>query len=67
MTDTAVGKTDLRSVTQNRIGKIMNTAGIYGIALLFLILGIVLQALGIINNFFTTSNLLNIVDAVAML
>lgn len=67
MTDAAIGKTDLRSVTQNRIGKILNTAGIYGIAFLFLILGVVLQALGIINNFFTSSNMLNIVDAVSML
>ncbi len=39
MTDQAIAKSDLRSVTQNRIGKILNTAGIYGIALLFLILG----------------------------
>lgn len=67
MTDQATAKSDIRSVTQNRIGKILNTAGIYGIALLFLILGIILQATGVINNFFTASNMLNIVDAVSML
>jgi ribose/xylose/arabinose/galactoside ABC-type transport system permease subunit len=67
MTDQAIAKSDLRSVTQNRIGKILNTAGIYGIALLFLIFGIILQATGVINNFFTASNMLNIVDAVSML
>ncbi len=67
MTDQAIAKSDLRSVTQNRIGKILNTAGIYGIALLFLILGVILQATGVINNFFTASNMLNIVDAVSML
>ena len=67
MTDQAIAKSDLRSVTQNRIGKILNTAGIYGVALLFLILGVILQAIGVINNFFTASNMLNIIDAVSML
>jgi ribose/xylose/arabinose/galactoside ABC-type transport system permease subunit len=45
----------------------VNVAGIYGVVVLFVILGVVLQALGIINNFLTATNMLNIVDAVSML
>ena len=67
MTDTVTTKIDKRSVAQSSLGKIMNTLGIYGIALLFLILGAVLQAFGVINNFLTGTNMLNIVDAVSML
>jgi len=58
---------DRRSLTQSRLGKILNTAGIYGIAVLFLILGAILQATGTINNFLTAQNMLNIVDAVSLL
>jgi ribose/xylose/arabinose/galactoside ABC-type transport system permease subunit len=58
---------DQRSVTQGRLSKILNTAGIYAVAVLFLIIGAVLQAVGVINNFLTASNMLNIVDAVSML
>lgn len=67
MTDSAAKQIDKRSVAQSSLGKIMNTLGIYGIALLFLILGAVLQAFGVINNFLTGTNMLNIVDAVSML
>lgn len=67
MTDQLMAKQDLRSVTHSKIGKILNTAGIYGVALLFLILGVVLQSVGVINNFLTASNMLNIIDAVSML
>lgn len=58
---------DSRSLAQSRFGKILNTAGIYGIAVLFLILGAILQATGTINNFLTAQNMLNIVDAVSLL
>jgi ribose/xylose/arabinose/galactoside ABC-type transport system permease subunit len=58
---------DRRSLAQSRFGKILNTAGIYGIAVLFLILGAILQAAGVINNFLTAQNMLNIVDAVSLL
>jgi len=67
MSDELVKKTDTRSVTQNKFKRIVNVAGIYGVVVLFVILGVVLQALGIINNFLTATNMLNIVDAVSML
>ncbi|RKX73250.1 MAG: hypothetical protein DRP49_07805 [Spirochaetes bacterium] len=60
-------KTDLQSVSQTGFSKILNVAGIYGIVVLFILLGLFLQLLGVINNFMTTSNMLNIVDAVSML
>jgi ribose/xylose/arabinose/galactoside ABC-type transport system permease subunit len=58
---------DLRSTGSSRFGRIVSTAGIYGIALLFLALGGVLQATGVINGFLSAQNMMNIVDAVAML
>ena len=58
---------DGRHIHSNRIGRIVNTAGIYGIAALFVAAGAVLQGLGVINNFLTTQNFLNIIDAVALL
>jgi ribose/xylose/arabinose/galactoside ABC-type transport system permease subunit len=67
MADTIIEVTDLRSVKQSRLKRVLNTAGIYGVALLFLVLGIVLQSAGVINNFLTASNMLNIVDAVSLL
>ena len=44
----------------------MSTAGVYGIAVLFLALGALLQATGAIGNFLSPQNMLNIVDAVAL-
>lgn len=67
MTDRPTTNIDQRSVAQSTVGKVLNTLGIYGIAVLFLVFGAILQALGIINNFLTTTNMLNIVDAVSML
>ncbi|MDF1567549.1 MAG: ABC transporter permease [Spirochaetaceae bacterium] len=67
MTDITVNKADMRSVTQSTFGRVLNVAGIYAVAVLFLAVGAVLQAAGIINNFLTASNMLNIVDAVSML
>lgn len=64
---TTPDRQDLRSTEVNRFGKIVNTAGIYGIALLFLVLGGILQATGVIKGFLTMQNMMNIVDAVAML
>lgn len=60
-------KTDIRATKVNVVGKIMHSAGIYAIAVLFLLLGIVLQSLGVINNFLTAQNMMNILDAVTML
>ncbi|MCK5154612.1 MAG: ABC transporter permease [Spirochaetales bacterium] len=58
---------DSRATSVNLLGKIMHYAGIYAVAIMFLLLGIVLQSLGIINNFLTTQNMMNILDAVSML
>ena len=58
---------DKRAVKLNVFSKFMHTLGIYGVAGMFIILGILLQATGIINNFLTAQNMLNIVDAVALL
>jgi ribose/xylose/arabinose/galactoside ABC-type transport system permease subunit len=43
------------------------TIGVYLIAIVLLVLGIVLQLTGTINNFLTAQNMLNIIDAVSML
>ncbi|MFH2115248.1 MAG: ABC transporter permease [Spirochaetota bacterium] len=58
---------DLRSTGSNRIGGLVNQAGIYGIAVLFILAGAILQGAGIINNFLSTQNFMNIIDAVALL
>jgi ribose/xylose/arabinose/galactoside ABC-type transport system permease subunit len=57
---------DARTVRAGSFSSIMNTAGVYGIAVLFVLLGAVLQATGAIGNFLSPQNLLNIVDAVAL-
>jgi len=62
-----VQKVDTRALQTNRFSKILSNVGIYAIAALFLLLGIFLQSVGLINNFMTSQNLLNIVDAVALL
>ncbi len=60
-------KNDVRATKVNTLGKVMSIAGIYAIAILFLILGIILQSTGIINNFLTAQNMMNILDAVTLL
>ena len=67
MSDLEQKITDARSVSQTGFSKIFNAAGIYGVVVLFILLGIILQLLGVINNFMTATNMLNIVDAVSML
>ena len=57
---------DKRSTRTNSMGKLMQSVGIYGIAILFLLVGAILQALGVINNFLTTQNMMNILDAVEL-
>lgn len=66
-TQTEVNKVDTRATSVNLLGKLMHNAGIYAIALMFLLAGIILQSFGVINNFLTTQNMLNILDAVSML
>jgi ribose/xylose/arabinose/galactoside ABC-type transport system permease subunit len=60
------GGADLRTVRTGSFSSIINTAGVYGIAVLFLLLGALLQATGAIGNFLSPQNMLNIVDAVAL-
>ncbi|MCF6335587.1 MAG: hypothetical protein L3J12_07590, partial [Spirochaetales bacterium] len=66
-TDEGIRQIDTRATSVNLFSKLMHYAGIYAVALMFLLIGIVLQGLGIINSFLTTQNLLNILDAVSML
>ena len=57
---------DTRTIRAGSFSSFMNTAGVYAIALLFLALGALLQATGAIDGFLSPQNLLNIVDAVAL-
>jgi len=45
----------------------INVFGVYLIAVFFLLLGVVLQSLGVIQNFISWSNFLNIIDNVSLL
>ncbi len=58
--------TDARSLRGTSFSRLFNTAGVYAIAVLFLALGALLQATGVIGNFLSPKNMLNIVDAVAL-
>jgi ribose transport system permease protein len=55
-----------RSLRTGSLSRLYNTAGVYGIAILFLALGALLQATGAIGNFLSAQNMLNIVDAAAL-
>jgi len=57
---------DARTLRAGSFSSILNTAGVYAIAVLFLALGALLQATGAIGNFLSGQNMLNIVDAVAL-
>lgn len=67
MTETNVLEKDLRAVGASTFGRIVHTFGIYFVALVLLIFGLLLQGVGIINNFGSPQNFLNIIDAVALL
>ena len=62
----AATEADNRSLGSSAAGRLINAAGVYGIAVLFLVLGALLQATGIIRGFLSVQNMLNIVDAVAL-
>ena len=51
-TQEEIKQIDSRAINVNLFGKVMHYAGIYAVALMFLFAGIILQSLGIINNFF---------------
>jgi ribose/xylose/arabinose/galactoside ABC-type transport system permease subunit len=57
---------DARSLRGASFSRIYSTAGVYAIAVLFIALGALLQATGVIGNFLSPKNMLNIVDAVAL-
>jgi len=57
---------DTRALGGRSFSSFLNTAGVYAIALLFLALGALLQVTGAIGNFLSGQNMLNIVDAVAL-
>lgn len=63
---TTLAPADERALGSSRLGQLVNTAGVYGIAAVFLALGAGLQATGVINGFLSVQNMLNIVDAVAL-
>jgi len=60
------GTADARALRTGSFSSIFNTVGVYAIAILFLALGAVLQLTGVIGNFLSPMNMLNIVDAVAL-
>jgi ribose/xylose/arabinose/galactoside ABC-type transport system permease subunit len=49
------------------LASVVNVFGVYLIAVFFLLLGVVLQATGVIQNFISWSNFLNIIDNVSLL
>jgi ribose transport system permease protein len=57
---------DTRTLRAGSLSSLMNTAGVYAIAVLFLVLGVVLQLSGAINGFLSAQNMLNIIDAVVL-
>ena len=57
---------DTRSLRTGSFSSLFNTVGVYAIAILFLALGALLQATGAIGNFLSPMNMLNIIDAVAL-
>ena len=58
---------DSRALGFGVVNRVFITIGVYLVALLLMVLGIILQLTGVINNFLTGQNLLNIVDAISML
>jgi len=60
------GAADTRALRARSFSSILNTAGVYAIAVLYLALGALLQGTGAINGFLSAQNMLNIIDAVAL-
>jgi len=58
---------DGRGLRANSFSRLVNAVGVYGIAVLFLALGALLQATGAISGFLSFKNMLNIVDNVALI
>jgi ribose/xylose/arabinose/galactoside ABC-type transport system permease subunit len=67
MVETKEAALDSRELNQSMVNRVFVTIGVYIIAIFLIILGIILQFTGVINNFLSGQNMLNIVDAVSML
>ncbi len=67
MVQTKEAALDTRELNQSMVNRVFVTIGVYLIAIFLIILGIILQLTGVINNFLSGQNMLNIVDAVSML
>lgn len=67
MVETKEAALDSRELNQSMVNRVFVTIGVYIIAIFLIILGIILQLTGVINNFLSGQNMLNIVDAVSML
>lgn len=63
----AVARSDTRSIEARFFSRFLNQFGVYFIAIILLGLGLLLQTTGVIGSFFSPQNLLNIVNAVALL
>jgi len=57
---------DRRSTGSSAAGRLVSSAGVYGIAAIFLLVGVLLQLTGVIHGFLSVQNMLNIVDAAAL-
>jgi len=57
---------DKRTTRSSSAGRLVSKAGAYGIAIIFFLLGALLQATGVIHGFLSVQNMLNIVDAAAL-
>jgi ribose/xylose/arabinose/galactoside ABC-type transport system permease subunit len=57
---------DNRALGSSAAGRLVSAAGVYGIAVLFLLIGALLQFTGVIRGFLSVQNMLNIVDAAAL-
>jgi ribose/xylose/arabinose/galactoside ABC-type transport system permease subunit len=67
MAQTKEAALDSRELNQSMVNRVFVIIGVYLIAIFLIILGIILQLTGVINNFLSGQNMLNIVDAVSML
>ena len=63
----AVVAADGRTTSYSKVGSLMQALGVYAIAVLFIALGALLQATGVIRGFLTLQKALNIFDAVSLL
>ncbi len=64
---TATATSDNRTIQARFFSRFLNRFGVYFIAIILLILGLLLQSIGVIRNFASPQNLLNIINAVALL